>query len=414
MSIQVEGVFAGGAGWPEGWAHEVTGTALEAIAQGAAVEQLLTLATVERLGDPDVLPTGVVNAAAFSPDGVYLAVAHATSPFVTIYKRNGNALTKLANPSTLPAGRGRGIGFSPDGVYLAVAHDTTPFLTIYKRSGDTFTKLANPSTLPANSGTGISFSPDGLYLAVSNATSSPFFAVYRRTGDAFAKMADPSLLPTGENGRAVSFSPDSRYLAVAVASASSGGLWVYRCEDSSLTRITSITAVLSDVTFDKKGEHLYGAGSAAPYVRAFRWNNEVLDEIDLTGEAAAGAGYGISVTPENRYAVMAHATDPYITFYRINAVQPTKVEVPISTPVGSGYCVDITSDGAYMVTGHAAAPFVSMYRLTYTDGYRNITETSLLDKGYTVGATGVALEGAAAGGSLRINLFDPINDIWGG
>jgi hypothetical protein len=42
---------------------------------------------------------------------------------------------------------------------MAVAHATSPFVTIYKRSGDTFTKLANPATLPTNFGYGVAFYP---------------------------------------------------------------------------------------------------------------------------------------------------------------------------------------------------------------------------------------------------------------
>ena len=39
---------------------------------------------------------------------------------------------KLADPATLPAGIGRGVAFSADGVYMTIAHATTPFVTIYK------------------------------------------------------------------------------------------------------------------------------------------------------------------------------------------------------------------------------------------------------------------------------------------
>ena len=39
-------------------------------------------------------------------------------------------------------------------ITLAVAHSSSPYVTIYNRSGDTFTKLSNPGSLPA--GTGLS------------------------------------------------------------------------------------------------------------------------------------------------------------------------------------------------------------------------------------------------------------------
>ena len=92
-------------------------------------------------------------------DSKFLAVAHDTTPFVTIYDQTGDTFTKLADPAALPAGTGYGVAFSADGTYMAVAHNTTPFITIYKRSGDTFTKLANPATLPAATGRGVAFYP---------------------------------------------------------------------------------------------------------------------------------------------------------------------------------------------------------------------------------------------------------------
>jgi WD40 repeat protein len=91
---------------------------------------------------------------------------------------SGFVSTKLTDPSTLPTSTGWGTSFSPDGTYLAVAHSTSPYITIYKRSGDTFTKLADPATLPPNNGLGTAFSPDGTYLAVAHDVT-PFIAIYK-------------------------------------------------------------------------------------------------------------------------------------------------------------------------------------------------------------------------------------------
>ena len=78
-----------------------------------------------------------------------MAVTHATTPFITIYKRAGDVFTKLANLTTLPTGTGIGVAFSSDDTYMAVAHDTTPFVTMYSRT-------AVPS-----SGFGVAFSNTG-------------------------------------------------------------------------------------------------------------------------------------------------------------------------------------------------------------------------------------------------------------
>ena len=90
-----------------------------------------------------------------------LAVAHDTTPFVTIYDQDIDTFTKLTNPAVLPADRGWAVAFSSDDQHMAVAHNDTPFVTIYKRDGDVFTKLPDPSELPAGNGYGVAFSNTG-------------------------------------------------------------------------------------------------------------------------------------------------------------------------------------------------------------------------------------------------------------
>ncbi|MDD4414962.1 MAG: hypothetical protein PHR14_10560, partial [Oscillospiraceae bacterium] len=68
--------------------------------------------------------------------------------------------------------------FSSDDTYMAVAHTTTPFVTIYKRSGDTFTKLANPAALPTGNSNGIVFSSKDDFLIVVNTASDPYITIY--------------------------------------------------------------------------------------------------------------------------------------------------------------------------------------------------------------------------------------------
>ena len=130
-----------------------------------------------KLADPSTLPPDTGYGCTFDPTGTYLAVAHSTSPYITIYRRSGDTFTKLADPSTLPPNTSQGCAFDPTGTYLAVAHYISPYITIYKRDGDTFTKLANPATLPTNTGQGCAFDPTGTYLAVAH-SASPYITIY--------------------------------------------------------------------------------------------------------------------------------------------------------------------------------------------------------------------------------------------
>jgi len=67
--------------------------------------------------------------------------------FSAIMQEAEAAFEKVADPTGgLPAGDGKGAAFSPDGTYLAIVHATTPFVTIYKHTtGDAFEKIADPT-----------------------------------------------------------------------------------------------------------------------------------------------------------------------------------------------------------------------------------------------------------------------------
>ena len=131
------------------------------------------------MSNPDVLPTGHGHGCSFSQDTNYLAVAHATTPFITIYKRSEDSFTKLSNPDVLPTGYGNGCSFSQDTNYLAISHNSSPYVTIYKRLGDVFNKITNPDSIIPNNA--CSFSNDGNYL-VTVGGNYPYIYIYKRTG----------------------------------------------------------------------------------------------------------------------------------------------------------------------------------------------------------------------------------------
>jgi WD40 repeat protein len=227
--------------------------------------------TFTKLSNPATLPPAQGNGVEFSSDGDYLAVAHNTSPFVTVYKRSGDTFTKVANPTTLPAGTGNGVSWSPDGTYLAVSHNTTPFITIYKldKITDTLTKLSDPATLPASTAARASWSPAGDYLAVAHATT-PYVTIYQRSGDTFTKVTNPTTLPAGP-GNDVSFSPDGQWLAVAHNTTpycslytTTGGVFTYVSIESYFGILPTGTG--QSLVFSKDGNVLYIGHTTSPYL----------------------------------------------------------------------------------------------------------------------------------------------------
>lgn len=82
-----------------------------------------TLTTARSLGEPQWLPCNgdVVDAGAY-PDLADLL------PKIVSFDAGAE---KLADPAALPTGNGRVASFSPDGSYLAIPHAVTPFVAIY-------------------------------------------------------------------------------------------------------------------------------------------------------------------------------------------------------------------------------------------------------------------------------------------
>ena len=53
-----------------------------------------------------------------------------------VYSFDGSTGTKLAQPATNPAGFVNQVDWSRDGQFLAFAHATTPFMTVYQTDQD--------------------------------------------------------------------------------------------------------------------------------------------------------------------------------------------------------------------------------------------------------------------------------------
>ena len=85
------------------------------------------------------------NPSASIPGDQYLAVGMGVSPWIAIYKKNGDTFTRLPTPATTPTGITYGVAWNGN-THLACSHSNYPYVTVYKRSGDTFTKLADFTT----------------------------------------------------------------------------------------------------------------------------------------------------------------------------------------------------------------------------------------------------------------------------
>jgi WD40 repeat protein len=135
-------------------------------------------------------PSGVSNGVSATSDGTVIAVAHSTSPYISVYTRSSNTLTKIANPSTLPGSAGQVIAWNPTNTRVAIGLSTN--FKVYNWNGSTLTALSDPGTLPGAGIRGIAWNYDGSVLFVQSvattSTGAPFIFMYSVNGDTLTLM----------------------------------------------------------------------------------------------------------------------------------------------------------------------------------------------------------------------------------
>ena len=319
------------------------------------------MSDVFKIDNPAVLPPNTGMGIAFSSDGMYMSVAHSISPFITIYKRNGDVFTKLDDPEVLPTGNGMSTAFSSDGMYMSVAHAVSPFITIYKRDGDVFTKLPNPVVLPVGTGEGTAFSPDGVYMSVAHRTS-PFITIYKRDGDVFTKLADPTVLPAN-TGLGTAFSPDGAYMSVAHGNAPF--ITIYKRDGDVFTKLDNPTVLPASTgrstAFSPCSTYMSVAHSTSPHITIYRRHGDIFIKLDDPEGLPANAGYGTAFSPDGVHMSVAHFNSPFITIYKRDGDVFTKLDNPTILPAGDGRGVAFSPDGVYMSVGHQNSPSITIY-----------------------------------------------------
>lgn len=316
-----------------------------------------------KLTDPATMPTGTGNGCDFSPSDTYLAVAHSTSPYVTIYSRSSDTFTKLSDPATLPTGTGHGASFSYDGNFLAVGHTTTPFITIYEiTAGPTFTKVSNPATLPPNAGYDCAFDPTNTYLAVAH-PNSPYLSIYTWSGTTFTKTSNPATLPTG-TGRGVCWDSTGRFLAVA--------------HDTS------------------------------PYITIYEEDAGTFTKLSDPVDLPASNAYHVAFDSTDTYLAVAHNNESAFTLYKRSDTTFTKVAEPEITASGSGRGAAFTDDGLLFISKNNVAP--TLQGVTYDNDVlveinKQIDSPASQGEKIAVSRTGAYLAEPSGTSTQRVAIF---------
>ena len=308
---------------------------------GQKVETIIAKEAGLRVDYPinEIYPGGKVSKCAYSKNGVYLAMANTAYPFLAIYKRNGDTLTKLPSPADLPPLDAYGVCFSPDSNYLVVAHNISNAacgFIIYKRNGDEFTKIAlGASDMLKLTCYDAEFSPDGVYLAVGLLGYNAM-KIYKRNGDTFTLL--PAAFTSGTSmfdmvsfvTHKVSWSSDGIYLAAGIENNSSANncVIVYKRSGDTFTKLT------------------------------------VPDVIPAAGSAmvARDGGSGCAWL-SNTHIAVTHKLSPCVSILKRNGDAFTKLPNPAVLPTGTnGIWCEFSPDGNYLVVDSNSPPYCTVYK----------------------------------------------------
>lgn len=319
--------------------------------------------TPSKLSNPGTLPAAAANDAKWSPDGRFLAVGHATTPFVTIYERAGGNLNKLPNPVTLPPNTVHGLAWSPNGDFLICTHTGSPFITIYQRQGINFTKLSDPSTIPSSNAFGVAFSPNGEFLIVTSSITN--FNLYQILGTTFTDISATCGIFGGGLGTSVAWSADSQY--VAISNQFTNGVYVYQRFGSSFTNITPVLTNLlpagfpTGLAWSPDGQFLAIATLVSPYIAIYQFGGGVFTLIATPATIPSGAAGGVTWSSDGLSLAVAFTSSPFILVYTRSGTTFTANANPVSLPAGNGSGISFSPSSQFLSVAVATTPFVNTY-----------------------------------------------------
>ena len=234
---------------------------------------------------------------------IYMAAARSTSPVIQIQQAELSAsitgILSIFAPTTIPAGTPQHIRFSNNGDFLAVNHATSPFMHMYSRSGATFTSITPPAITSAphtsNGTVGISWNADDTSIAYVNGTGS--YRISNRTGSTFStpvSITQSSIL-------SVAFNPNPLYKNVLLISEESNESSGVRYWNGSTVTSTALSTTYSAEMFQWSPDGLrtlFNSASATGY-RTDAFNT------GYTTSTAIGALLG----PANNFTIAARGFD---------------------------------------------------------------------------------------------------------
>ncbi|KKN54431.1 hypothetical protein LCGC14_0592290 [marine sediment metagenome] len=220
---------------------------------------------------------------------IYLAAAHFTTPFVYVWPYDTvtrTVGTKVTNPGTLPTQLLTAIGWHPDGTYLICGvGDNSEGLQAYNFDTSTGTfgaKLAAPATDPPAFTNDVEVHPNGNYIAVATG-ASPYLGVWnfdKVTGAFGSKLSQPAANPASAATK-VKWSNDGLFIAASYGNSPRVSVWPFDPSDGTFgTRIdpaTIPTAGANSVAWSAADDFLIvGFGAVSPFIHVYPFDGSAL------------------------------------------------------------------------------------------------------------------------------------------
>ncbi len=293
---------------------------------------------------------------------VFVAVAHATSPYVSVYRWSdgGGFGEKLANPSTLLTATAQAISFSPDGRAIAISFGTNPGHAAYQWSASGFgTKYSDPTSVP--SGIGCCFTKNGDKLVTTGA--NPSFNIFNWSNTTGFGSTQPANAGPTASGSGADCSPVSNsYVAI---SALTNVVFAYDLSTATATRYSATlatSAIGRGVAFHPSGADIACAHDVSPYISVFPWASPGFG-TKYANPATLPSGNCNDVVFNNAGTVLAAAVavSPFVEAYTWSAGFGSKFSSPSSLPAGAGSGIDFSPSDNAIAVAHATSPFVTAY-----------------------------------------------------
>jgi WD40 repeat protein len=294
----------------------------------------------------DTPPAGTSYGVAFANLSKICAVAHDTTPYISLYLSTWSSkafnYVNISQPAPLP-GTAYACAFSKDDRYFAVAHAASPYISVYNMTwgeGYYFYNLS-PDVLPTSTGLGCAFSSDAAYLAVVT-KSSPYIIIYKRNKNNFIKLPNPSDLPPGDPAldakpRACAFSSDDTYLAVSCGNVPY--LIIYKRDGDTFTKLAdpriSPNSIAHGCAFSLNDDYLAITHQNTPFVTIYKREADTFYKLANPISLPTGASYSCAFSTGDTYLSIAHNNSPYITTYRRKEDSFTKIPNPIGIPTSN-------------------------------------------------------------------------------